>query len=152
MDGFDSKLLITVGAVLTAIAAILHIFIILGGPSWYRFFGAGEGMATLAESGSVRPVYITSMIFMILSVWAIYGFSAAGYLITLPFLKPVLWLISLIFLIRGLAAIPAIFYFKHPYLMELKDKMLFMICSSLICVFLGVVYLIAALKASANTL
>ena len=39
------------GGVLSALAALLHIGVIAGGPDWYRFFGAGEGMAILAETG-----------------------------------------------------------------------------------------------------
>lgn len=34
------------------ISSLLHIAIILGGPDWYRFFGAGEQMAKMTESGS----------------------------------------------------------------------------------------------------
>ncbi len=30
---------------------MLHLEIIIGGPDWYRFFGAGEGMAQMAEKG-----------------------------------------------------------------------------------------------------
>lgn len=32
-------------AALSAIAASLHLAIIVGGPAWYRFFGAGERFA-----------------------------------------------------------------------------------------------------------
>lgn len=31
------------GGLLSAAAALLHIAVIVGGPDWYRFFGAGEG-------------------------------------------------------------------------------------------------------------
>jgi hypothetical protein len=42
--------------VLSAAAALLHIAVIVGGAEWYRFFGAGEGMARLAERGGYfRP-------------------------------------------------------------------------------------------------
>ena len=52
---------------LNAAAAILHLAVILGGPDWYRFFGAGEGMARMAEQGMVRPVLITLGIAAILA-------------------------------------------------------------------------------------
>lgn len=39
------------GSGLSAIAALLHVGIIIGGPSWYRFFGAGERMARAAAAG-----------------------------------------------------------------------------------------------------
>ncbi len=37
-----------IGGYLSFVAALLHISCIFGGPEWYRFFGAGERMATLA--------------------------------------------------------------------------------------------------------
>ena len=49
---------------LSAIAAILHLGCIYFGAPWYRFFGAGEQMAILAEQGSVQPTLITSGIFL----------------------------------------------------------------------------------------
>ena len=30
------------GGILSALAALLHLAVIVGGPVWYRFFGAGE--------------------------------------------------------------------------------------------------------------
>ncbi len=48
------RALLTVAASLSFIAAALHVAIIFGGGDWYRFFGAGEAMASLAESGSTR--------------------------------------------------------------------------------------------------
>lgn len=40
-----------VGAVLSGVAALLHVAIVFGGASWYRFFGAGERMASAAAAG-----------------------------------------------------------------------------------------------------
>ena len=48
------------GALLTSAVTALHVAIIVGGPGWYRFFGAGERMAQLAERGSVVPVVVTA--------------------------------------------------------------------------------------------
>lgn len=39
------------GGSLTLLAAVLHVFIIVGGADWYRFFGAGEAMAQMSEQG-----------------------------------------------------------------------------------------------------
>jgi hypothetical protein len=36
------KTSLVVGAGLSFIAALLHVARIFGGPSWYRFFGAGD--------------------------------------------------------------------------------------------------------------
>ncbi len=34
-----------VAGILSFVTSVLHIAIIIGGPEWYRFFGAGEGAA-----------------------------------------------------------------------------------------------------------
>lgn len=95
------------GGVLSAIAALLHVGAILGGPAWYRFFGAGEGMARAAERGSPMPTAVTSTIAAMLIVWALYAFSGAGLIRRLPLTRTALVLISAIYLFRGLAPWPA---------------------------------------------
>ncbi|MGH6615741.1 hypothetical protein [Sphingomonas sp.] len=89
--------------VLNTIAALLHLGCVFGGPSWYRFFGAGEGMARLAEQGSWRPALITLGITAILAGWAAYAFSGAGLVPRLPLLRPALILICAVYVARAAA-------------------------------------------------
>jgi putative oxidoreductase len=126
--------------ILTALIALTHIGIVIGGPEWYRFFGAGEGMAQLAEAGFVQPAITTLMIAIILGIWSLYAFSGAGLIGRLPLLKPVLILIMSVFLLRGLFGIPIVMLVDQPYLNELRDKMVFMVVSSLICLGFGILY------------
>ncbi|MEM1080914.1 MAG: hypothetical protein AAGH65_04965 [Pseudomonadota bacterium] len=70
MEG--SNQLIVAGC-LSFIAAILHIAIVIGGPEWYRFFGAGEAMAQSAASGNLQPTLITLGIATLLTVWGLYA-------------------------------------------------------------------------------
>lgn len=56
------------GAIMSAVAAMLHLGCIVFGAPWYRFFGAGEGMAGLAEAGSVMPAAIAMGIAAVLVV------------------------------------------------------------------------------------
>lgn len=93
---------------LSAGAALLHLAVIFGGPDWYRFFGAGEGMARMAERGSITPALITLGITAVLALWATYAFSGAGLLPRLPLLRTGLVLITGIYLARGLLLIPAV--------------------------------------------
>ena len=58
-----------IAAVFSFTAALLHIAIIFGGANWYRLFGAGEGMAKMAESGSFYPIVVTAIIACILTLW-----------------------------------------------------------------------------------
>ncbi|MCJ8299030.1 MAG: hypothetical protein MJK13_08875, partial [Pseudomonadales bacterium] len=96
-----------VAGTLSAIAALLHLLIIVGGAAWYRFFGAGEQMAQMAEAGSIYPAAVTLAIAAVLGVWAFYGFSAAGLITALPFMKFALVVISLIYLFRAIGGLVA---------------------------------------------
>ena len=107
---------------------------IIFGASWYRFFGAGEQMAVMAEQGMIKPTIITSFIVVVLSIWSLYAFSAAGLIGCLPFIRLSLIVISLIYVIRGLAG----FYFvSHP----IGRHPEFWVWSSVICLFIGVIHL-----------
>lgn len=97
---------LVVGAILSGIAALLHVAIILGGAKWYRFFGAGERMAVAAESGRLYPGFVTLGIALVLTTWALYALSGAGVLPPLPWLKFGLIVISAIYVLRGLAIVP----------------------------------------------
>ena len=93
------------GGALSAGASLLHLACILGGPAWYRFLGAGERMARLAERGSLEPPLVTVFIAGVLAVWAAYGFSGAGLIPRLPFLRLILIAITAVYLLRA-AALP----------------------------------------------
>ena len=99
--------LVTAG-VLSAAAALMHIAVIFGGAEWYRFFGAGEGMAQLAERGSLTPHLMTLVIALVLALWAAYAFAGAGLLPRLPLMKTALVAITAIYLLRGLALFPTL--------------------------------------------
>jgi len=98
----QGRTLLTVGGLLSLLAALLHLACIVGGPDWYRFFGAGEGVAQAAERGEVMPALMTIGIAAILAVWAAYAFSGAGRIVRLPLLRTALVVISAIYLARGL--------------------------------------------------
>lgn len=103
----NGAIVLILGGILSAIAATAHVAIIFGGPSWYRFFGAGERMAEMAERGSTYPTIITFAIALILAIWAAYAFSGANLLPRLPFLRTALVVISAIYLFRAFFFIPA---------------------------------------------
>ena len=96
------------GGCLSLIASALHIACIIGGPAWYRFFGAGEAMAQAAERGEPYPALITFAIAVILALWGAYAFAGAGLIRRLPLMRTALVAISAIYLLRGAALIPAL--------------------------------------------
>ena len=129
-----------VGGWLSVAGALLHIACIFGGPDWYRFFGAGEGMARAAARGDLRPTLITLAIGAVLLIWAAYAFSGAGSLPRLPLLRTGLIVITAIFLLRGLFFVPI--HFWRP---QHSDS--FAIWSSLIVFAYGAVYAVGTFRA-----
>ncbi|MBV8660167.1 MAG: hypothetical protein JO142_20290 [Burkholderiales bacterium] len=129
------NLALVAGAVLSTVAALLHIGCIIGGPPWYRFFGAGERMARAAERGSVYPTLITTGIVAVLFAWAAYALSAAGVIAHLPLLKFAIVAITVVYLMRGLVLVPVL-------LAKPKRVTPFIVWSSLICIGYGAIHLL----------
>lgn len=128
-----NKYLVTGGS-LSAFAALLHLGCIYFGAPWYRFFGAGEEMAQLAEQGSIQPTIVTSVIFIILTTWSAYAFSAAGLIKKLPLIRLALILITFIYLARGIAGF---FLIYQP----MGRSAEFWLWSSTICLTIGWIHL-----------
>ena len=102
----DVNRMLVLAAALSALAALLHVAVIAGGPDWYRFFGAGERMARLSEARSVVPAVVTLGIALILAAWSVYAASAAGLLRPLPLTAAALVAITAVYVLRGLALVP----------------------------------------------
>lgn len=128
------------GAVLSGIAALLHVLIVWCGASWYRFFGAGEGMASAAAAGQLYPAVVTLCIALVLSAWAAYALAGAGVLTALPRQKAALVAITAIYLVRGLAILPLLVFVN-------QQATPFLVWSSLICLGYGIVHLIGVAQA-----
>lgn len=128
------------GGILSALAALLHLCVIIGGGAWYRFFGAGEDMARMAEQGSVIPGLVTLAIAVLLAIWALYAFSAMGWLRALPLTRTALVMITSIYLLRGLSLFP---------LLLLKPQLVdaFTLWSSLIVLLYGLTYALGTWQA-----
>lgn len=121
-------------------ASLLHIGCIIGGPDWYRFFGAGEEMAEAAEQGRWMPTILTLIIAGVLAGWAAYAFSAAGKFVRLPLARTALVLISAVLLLRAFAVF-------IPSIWAPEQSMAFRIWSSAIVLFLGVCFAVGTFRA-----
>lgn len=128
-----------VAAASSAIAASLHLGCIFFGGNWYRFFGAGEQMARMAENGHWYPTVATLIISTVLILWSLYALSGAGIIRRLPLLKIGLCIIASIYLLRGIG-----FVFIIPYFPG--NSLTFWFVSSLICVAIGLSYAIGIAK------
>jgi hypothetical protein len=132
-----------VGAVLSAMAALVHVAIVIGGPSWYRFFGAGEKFATAAEQGKLLPAVVTLGISLVLLSWSLFAISGSGALPAFPFLKIALCLITGIYLLRGIGGFVLL---ATPAFSKQKLTSTFLVVSSLICLGYGVVHLVGLVQ------
>ncbi len=137
-DRFIPNTWLLVAGFLTVAAALAHVAIIIGGPDWYRFFGADEQMAQMAEQGSAYPAIVTAGIAAVLGIWSLYAVSGAGAIPRLPLLKTALILIAAVFLLRGLLGLPVVLFFDSPYFQELGQSLTFMVISSAICLAYGI--------------
>lgn len=141
MNAAAPHLALGIAGALSALAALLHLAIILGGAPWYRFFGAGERMARLAEAGHAQPALITLGIAVVLLVWAGYAWAAGGWVPALRGLPALRWgllLITAVYLLRGLA----------PLVLGLGGLPLtpFLLWSSAICLGFGLVHLLGLVQ------
>jgi len=131
---------LVLAGLLSAAAALLHVAVIAGGPAWYRFFGAGEEMATMAERGLLTPHLVTAGIALILAAWAAYAFAGAGLIRRLPLMRTALVAITAIYLLRGLVIVPALL--QAP---AARDP--FTVWSSLIVLGYGIAYAVGTFRA-----
>ncbi len=117
----------------SAVAALLHLGCIVFGGDWYRFLGAGERMAQMAEAGNRYPTLVTLAIVVVLTLWSLYALSGAGVIRRLPLLRLGLSIIAAIYLVRGIA-----FAALMPFFPD--NSVMFWIVSSAICFVFGLSY------------
>jgi hypothetical protein len=122
-------------------ASLLHIACIFGGPDWYRFFGAGEGLARAAERGSPVPAIMTGVIATILAGWAAYAFSAIGSVVRLPLIRTALIAIAAVLLARSaLGFVPSAW--------EPENRTFaFMFWTSFVCFIMGICFAVGTWRA-----
>ena len=127
------------GGLLSGAAALMHFAIIVGGPAWYRFFGAGEQMAQLAEVDPLRPALITLGIAALLGIWSAYAFSGAGLIRRLPLRRLALLAITLAYLARA-ALLPLMLHIMAD------RSTIFLIWSSVIVLIYGLVHAVGLVR------
>lgn len=138
--GNDRNIALLIAGTLSMLAAVLHIAVIFGGPDWYRFFGAGEQIAQMAEQGKAYPIIVTLFIAAVLATWGLYAYSGAKLIIRLPFLRICLILIAAVYCIRGSYGYFVPLVSNDPYVQNLGLG--FWVWSSAICLAIGIVHVI----------
>jgi hypothetical protein len=130
------------GGVLSFAVALLHVIIIFVGASAYRYFGAGEDMATAAESGSAFPALLTFVLVAVFAIWGFYGLSGAGVVRRLPLLKIALLLIGAVYTLRGVAVLQQLLQIAASSAEVAPREIVF----SLVSLIIGLAYLIGTIS------
>ena len=128
-----------IAGALSFLASAMHLAIVVGGAPWYRFFGAGERMAIMAEQGLYQPMFITLSVSVVLAIWGAYAWSGAGIFPEFPLLKLALILITSVYLLRGVLGLLVPFISDHPQIAQNSTN--FWIWSSIICLGFGLTHL-----------
>jgi hypothetical protein len=139
----DSNRVLLAAAFCCALAALAHLGCIVFGGDWYRFFGAGEQMALMAEQGLWYPTIVTSGIVIVLFIWALYALSGSGAIKRLPLTRLALVAISGIFLLRGVSFVGLMPMFP-------ENSLTFWLVSSAICVFIGGLFAVGTYQQWSN--
>lgn len=137
--GGGASIYLVAGAAGSFAAALAHVGCIVFGAPWYRFFGAGEKMARMAEARSATPTLITSGIVLVLLAWSYIALAGAGMVPKPPLLRALLAGVTAVYLLRGLMLV--------PMMKKMAGRSLtFWLWSSAICLGLGALHLAGALQ------
>ncbi|MCA1851095.1 MAG: hypothetical protein LC647_01485 [Beggiatoa sp.] len=137
----QGRLLLLIAASASFFVAVLHVVIVIIGPSAYTFFG-GERLARLALSGSSSPVIQTLSLGALHALFGLYGVSGAGVIRRLPLLTIGLFAIGGLYAFRGLSAIP-----QGLQIVQDPDSLPFRVLFySLVSLATGFAYLAGAVK------
>lgn len=120
------------------VGALMHLVCIAGGADWYRWMGAGERIAQQVEAGELMPGVLTLLISAMLLCWGLLAFSGAGLIRRLPLLVPGLWVITAVYLLRGVTGFVLPLLIDHP--MVQQNSLAFWWTSSLVCCVFGGFY------------
>lgn len=134
----EYNLALLIGALLSLLVALMHVGVIIKGPSWYHLFGAGARFVRAAQAGRRFPAAVTAGIALVLAAWSAYALSGAGLIDPLPLLRPALCAITLIYLLRGLLG---------PFVLAGTGRSArFILISSAVCLVFGLVHLVGLVQ------
>lgn len=132
--------MLKLGGYLNILFAILHIVGLLWAEKMFEVVGIAEGMALAKEDiHPLYPYFITVVVGIIFFIMGLYGLSADNKSKKLPLLKPMVFCIGGIYLLRGIGEL--IFDIGWQ-----KASPIFENTYSLIAIFVGLLYLVGGLK------
>ena len=99
--------MLKLGGYINILIAIGHIVGLIWADKMFEVTGIGKEMTELAQTHSSLPYLLTIFVAMVFFMFGLYGLSADNKFRRLPFLKPVIFLIAGIYLLRGLGELIA---------------------------------------------
>ena len=94
--------MLRIGGYINIIISVLHIVGLLWADRMFEVTGIGKEMTELGQVHLLLPYLLTIFVAVVFFIFGLYGLSADNKFKKLPFLKTVIFLISGIYLLRGL--------------------------------------------------
>jgi len=99
--------MLKLGGYINILIAIGHIVGLFWADKMFEVTGIGKEMTELAQTHFLLPYLLTIFVATVFFVFGLYGLSADNKFRKLPFLKPIIFLIAGIYLLRGLGELIA---------------------------------------------
>lgn len=131
--------MLKIGGYINIIIAIAHIAGLLWADKMFEVTGIGKEMTELAQTHSSLPYLLTIFVATVFFIFGLYGLSADNKFRPLPYLKPVIFTIAGIYLLRGIGEL--IFDLEKQQANQFLEA-----TYSLIAVSIGLLFLFGGLK------
>lgn len=131
--------MLKLGGYINITIALGHIIGLFWADIMFEVTGIGKEMTELAQTHSSLPYLMTIFVAIVFFIFGLYGLSADNKFRQLPFLKPVIFTIAGIYLLRGIGEL--IFDLEKQQANQILE-----ITYSLIAVFIGLLFLLGGLK------
>ena len=99
--------MLKLGGYINILIGIGHIVGLFWADKMFEVTGIGKEMTELAQTHFLLPYLLTIFVATVFFVFGLYGLSADNKFRKLPFLKPIIFLIAGIYLLRGLGELIA---------------------------------------------
>jgi hypothetical protein len=135
----QKNFMLKLGGYINILIAIAHIVGLFWADKMFEVTGIGNEMTKLAQTHSSLPYLLTIFVAVVFFIFGLYGLSADNKFRPLPLLKPVIFAIAGIYLLRGIGEL--IFDLEKQQANQFLE-----ITYSLIAVFIGLLFLIGGLQ------
>ena len=99
--------MLKLGGYINIAIAIGHIVGLIWADRMFEITGIGKEMTELAQIHFSFPYLLTIFVAIVFFIFGLYGLAADNKFRKLPFLKPVIFLIAVIYLLRGIGELIA---------------------------------------------